>query len=406
MKNLNTFIARRINSGKASAFTPIVMRIAIGSVAIGIAIMVLSFCILEGFKSNIKDTILSFTGHMEITRFSLTNIYDNPPISSNSEIYKNAKSIPNVKDIQKFAYKAGLLKTDNDTKGVIMKGIDRDYNWSRFDKNIKKGKAVYLPDSNYSKEIMISESLSKLLLLDTGEEVLLYFIQEPVRTRKLRISGIYKTGLEDFDDNVIIGDLKLIQRLNNWNDSMVGGFELFISEYDNLDQTSEEVFELIDYSMQIELVEDKYPQIFEWMSLLNRNVALIIGIILVVATFNMIATLIVLIMERTNMIGVLKALGAQDSNVKRIFINNGLIIMTKGLFYGNSIALILAALQFYFEVIPLNADNYYMDAVPIQFVWPYIIGVNLLSALIIGIFLWIPVEIISRIKPVNAIKFS
>ncbi len=382
------------------------MRIATGSVAVGIAIMILSFCILEGFKSNIKDTILSFTGHMEITRFSLTNIYDNPPISSNSEIYKNAKTIPNVLDIQKFAFKAGLLKAEEETKGVIMKGLDRDYQWTRFNENIKKGRRISLPDSNYSKEILISESFSKLLQLDTGDDVLVYFIQEPVRTRKLNIVGIYKTGLEDFDDNVIIGDLKLIQRLNGWNDTLVGGFELFISDYDKLSETSEEVFEMIDYSMQIEMVEDKYPQLFEWMSLLNRNVALIIGIILVVATFNMIATLIVLIMERTNMIGVLKAIGAKDSTVKRIFINNGIIIMTKGLIYGNFIALSLAAIQFYFELIPLNPDNYYMDAVPISFVWPYIFGVNVLTILVIGFFLWIPVEIISRIKPVNAIKFS
>lgn len=406
MKNLNAFIARRINSGKASAFTPIVMRIAIGSVAVGIAIMVLSFCILEGFKSNIREKILSFTGHVEVTRFSLNNEYDHPPISTNSTIYREANTIANVNGIQSFAYKAGLMKTDEETKGIILKGLGRDYEWSRFQPNILRGSALDFPDSSYGKEILISMSLSRLMQLDTGDAVLIYFIQEPVRTRKLRIRGIYETGLEDFDDNVVIGDLKLIQRLNGWSDTLVGGFEVFVGDYEKLNATSEDIFEMIDYSMQIELVEDKYPQLFEWMKLLNRNVALIIGIILVVATFNMIATLIVLIMERTSMIGVLKALGARDATVKRIFINNGLLILGKGLLYGNAIAMLIAVLQYYFQIIPLNPENYYMDAVPIRFVWGYIFGVNLLTVLTVGIFLLIPVEVIARIKPVSAIKFS
>ncbi len=242
--------------------------------------------------------------------------------------------------------------------------------------------------------------------LHVGDETLVYFIQEPVRTRKLTISGIYNTGLEDFDENVVIGDLRLIQRINGWQDTLVGGFEIFVNDYGKLKETSEAVFDKIDYSMQLEMVEDKYPQLFEWMSLLNRNVVLIVSIILIVATFNMIATLIVLIMERTNMIGVLKALGAKDMTIKRIFVNNGLIILGKGLFYGNLIALTFAVVQYYFKIIPLNAENYYMDAVPISFVWPFIIGVNVLTVLIVGVFLLLPAEIISRIRPVNAIKFN
>jgi lipoprotein-releasing system permease protein len=406
VKNFNSFVARRINSGRASAFTSIVMRIAVSSIAIGIAIMILSFCILEGFKSNIKNKILSFSGHMEITRFSLNNIYDNPPISTNSVIFQSANTIPNVSGIQKFAYKAGLLKTESETKGIILKGIGNDFQSSRFEGNITEGKMIALNDSSYSKEIMISEKLANLMQLKVGDAPLVYFIQEPVRTRKLKICGLYKTGLEDFDENVILGDIKLIQRLNNWNDSLVGGFEVFLDDYDELNKSSEDVFDMIDYSMQLELVEDKFPQLFEWMQLLDRNVALIIAILLVVASFNMIATLIVLIMERTHMIGILKALGARDRTIKSIFVNNGLLILGKGLLYGNLIALGIALFQYYFHFIPLNAESYYMDSVPIQFEWSYIFGINLLTCVIVGVFLFIPVEVISRIKPVNAIKFN
>lgn len=382
------------------------MRIAIGSVTVGIIIMILSFCILEGFKTNIRNKILSFSGHMEITRFSLNNIYENPPISTESFIYQNAKSIPNVEGIQKFAYKAGLLKVNDETKGIILKGLGTDFSWERFNDNIQKGGELELNDTSYSKNILISEKFSNLMKLDTGDKVLVYFIQEPVRTRKLNVKGIYKTGLEDFDENVIIGDVKLIQRLNNWEDTLVGGFEVFVSDYNKIEESADAVFDAIDYSMQIELVKDKYPQLFEWMQLLNRNVALIIGIILVVATFNMIATLIVLIMERTNMIGILKATGARNRTIKQIFFNNGLIILGKGLLYGNSIALILCFLQYQFALIPLNPDSYYMDAVPIKFVWHYILGVNIITIISVGLFLLIPVEIISRIKPVSAIKFN
>ena len=387
-------------------FSRVVIAISSGSVAIGMSVMIISIAILFGFKDNIRAKILSFSGHMEITKFTLGENYQHPPISLNSQLVKEGVDIKGVDYLQPFIYKAAMIKNDELSKGVLVKGVDRSFNAGAFENNLLDGELIDFPDSNYSNQILISKKLSDMLGLKTGQEAVFYFIQTPIRIRKLYIQGIYETGLEGFDENIVIGDIALARRLNNWEDTSVGGIEVFLTDFNDLDRVEAEVFDLMDYSTQLELVSEKFPQLFEWLKLLDRNVIIIIGIILVVASFNMVSSLIVLIMEKTNTIGSLKALGAKNIQVQSIFFSIGFRILFYGILYGNGIGLGFCFLQYYFSLIPLDPMNYYMDAVPISFEWGLFITINLLTILVVAACLYLPTFIIGRMSPIAAIRFS
>jgi len=239
-----------------------------------------------------------------------------------------------------------------------------------------------------------------------GEALQAVFIQENIRRRKLEVVGIYDTGMEDFDEKIIIGDISLIQKLNGWDENMVGGFELFVDDFNNLDYYVDQVFEMVGYDYYLQSVKDRYLEIFDWLSLINQNVYIFLVIILFVASFNMISVLLILIMERTQMIGTLKALGATNRQIRNIFINNGLILVFKGLLWGNLIGIGLCALQFNLQLIPLDPENYYMNYVPIEWDWLTIFLLNLLTFTIVAVVLLLPALFISRISPVRSIRFD
>ncbi len=387
-------------------FSRVVIAISAGSVAVGMAVMIISIAILFGFKDNIRAKILSFSGHMEVTKFTLGENYQHPPISTNSQLFLEASNISGVDYLQPFIYKAAMIKNEELSKGVLVKGVDESFNQGAFADNLLEGKMIDYPDSNYSKQILISKKLSDMLGLNLGEEAVFYFIQTPIRIRKLEIAGIYETGLEGFDENIVIGDIGLARRLNNWEDTSVGGVEVFLKDFRDIDRVEAAVFDLMDYSTQLELVSEKFPQLFEWLKLLDRNVVMIIGIILVVASFNMVSSLIVLIMEKTNTIGSLKALGAKNSQVQSIFFSIGVRILLYGIIYGNGIGLGFCLLQDTYSLIPLDPTNYYMDAVPISFEWGFFITLNILTVLVVAVCLYLPTMIIGRMSPMAAIRFN
>lgn len=387
-------------------FSRIVIAISSGSVAIGMAVMIISIAILFGFKDNIRAKILSFSGHMEITRFTLGDNYQNEPISLESSIVREGPLVRGVDYLQPFIYKAAMIKNEQLSKGVLFKGVDESFNRGAFSDNLLEGSLIDFNDSSYSQEILISQKLSEMLSLGLNDEAVFFFIQTPVRIRKLKIKGIYQTGLEGFDENIVIGDLGLARRLNNWEDTAIGGVEVFLKNFDDIDRVEEEIFDLMDYSMQLEVVSGKFPQLFEWLKLLDRNVLMIIGIILVVASFNMVSSLIVLIMEKTNSIGTLKAIGARNAQVQSIFFSIGFRILLFGILYGNGIGLGFCVLQHFFHVIPLDPVNYYMDAVPISFEWGLFGLINILTVLVVAACLYLPTFIIGRMSPIAAIRFS
>ena len=404
--NLSYFISKRINRADPETFSATIHKVAIASIGIGLAILIISFLILFGFKSTIREKIVSFGAHLQLTGYATTNSYESSPISTTSDFFQNTDTINYISHSQVFAYKAGLLSTEEEVYGFIMKGVGEDFNREQFAKNIITGDFINFADTTANNKIVISKKIANVLQIEVGEALQAVFIQESIRRRKLEVVGIYDTGMEDFDEKIIIGDISLIQKLNGWDENMVGGFELFVDDFNNLDYYVDQVFEMVGYDYYLQSVKDRYLEIFDWLSLINQNVYIFLVIILFVASFNMISVLLILIMERTQMIGTLKALGATNRQIRNIFINNGLILVFKGLLWGNLIGIGLCALQFNLQLIPLDPENYYMNYVPIEWDWLTIFLLNLLTFTIVAVVLLLPALFISRISPVRSIRFD
>lgn len=404
--NLSYFISKRISGKDTNSFSGTIHKIAIASIGIGLAIMIISFLILKGFQHNIQEKIISFGGHLQVTKFTLSRSYEEDPISKNLALFKDYSKHKYIDHIQEYANKAGLLKANEEVEGVVLKGISNTFDLSKFEQNIIKGNLPDLNGEKSSTEIMISQIIANKLNLSLGDDALIYFIQNPPRVRKLQISGIYETGMEDFDEKIILGDIRLVQRINNWPDSLVGGFEIFLQDFDQADYYQSQLEDEVGYELYIEKISDKYVEIFDWLLLLNRNVVIFLSLTLFVACFNMVSILLILIMERTQMIGVFKALGATNKIIRRIFVYNGIQLIVKGLLLGNFIGIAFGVLQSRFQFFRLDPKNYYMEFVPIEWNWNIIIMLNMLTFITISFVLIIPTMIISRISPMKAIRFD
>jgi lipoprotein-releasing system permease protein len=407
--NLSFFISKRITAENAGSFSSTISKIALASIAFGLSAILLSFMILGGFQKTIKDKIYSFSGHLQITKYALGNSYEDLPISTTSKFYQKYDSITYIDHVQSFAYKAGLLKTESEVQGIVLKGVGRDYDTARFMGNMKSGRFINFENtgnSTYTSEIVVSQKIFNQMDLQLDEQAIVYFVQNPPRYRQVKVVGIYETGLEDFDEKFIIGDLGLVQRINNWGDTLVGGFEVFLFDSEKAQYAEDQLFETIDYDLYVDKVSEKYLQIFDWLTLLDRNVLLFLVLILFVASFNMVSIMFILIMERTQMIGMLKAMGAKHELIRKIFVYNGMLLIGKGMLIGNLITFVLAGLQYYFKIIPLDPKNYYMEFVPILWDFQIIIFVNILTFLVVSLTLAIPTMIVTRINPIEAIRFN
>jgi len=404
--NLSYFISKRINRADPNSFSATIHKVAIASIAIGLAILILSFLIMFGFKSTIREKIVSFGAHLQITSYNTTNSYETAPVSTRSTFYQNIDSINFISHQQVFAYKAGLLNHDEEVYGFLMKGVGENFNVNQFEENMIEGRFISFADTASNEEIVVSKKIANALQVKVDDEVQAVFIQENIRRRKLVVVGIYDTGMEDFDDKRIFGSISLIQRLNGWEDDMVGGFELFVDDFDQLEYYQEQIFNRIGYDFYVRSVKDLYLEIFDWLALINQNVYIFLVIILFVASFNMISVLLILIMERTQMIGTLKALGSTNKQIRDIFVSNGLMLVFKGLLWGNIIGVGFCALQYYFQIIPLDPENYYMSYVPIEWDLLSIFLLNLLTFIIVAMVLLLPALFISRISPVRSIRFD
>ena len=405
--NLPNFISRRISVGAKGAFSTIINRIAIVSIALSLSSLLLAFMILGGFKEKIKEKIFDFNGHLIITKYVPNSAVDDYPISLNSDFYLHwQRDYPFITHVQQYATKPALLKTDDEVQGIILKGVDQSFDTARFGRNIIAGNFPSIPETGYSREILVSKMLANQLLLEIGDKVLIYFVQDPPRYRNVTVSGIYETGLEEFDQQLIFGDLGLIRRINSWPDSLSGGLEVYVDDLTQLTEIEEQLFNDIDYDLYVDKVTDKYIQLFDWLTLIDLNVQIFLALILFVAAFNMISILIILILERVQMIGILSAMGSTTALIRRIFFYNGIRLILKGMVIANTLGLGLGYLQKEFKLIALDAANYYMDAVPISISWAEVIGLNFVCLIIAGLALFIPLAIINRIKPINSIRFD
>lgn len=405
--NLSYFIAKRISFKRTGGFTGTIHRIAVASIAIGLGIMIISFMILGGFQSVISEKVFSFTGHYQVHRFVMSKSLEESPTSKDSYFYNEYPGHGYIRHVQAYATKPGLLKGDEEVEGVILKGVGPDFDSLSFVASLVKGRFIHFPDDGgTSNEIILSTKIAKKLLLDVGERITMYFVQDPPRFRRFEIVGLYETFLEDFDDRVILGDIQTIRVLNDWEEDEVGGFEVFVDNPKYIDQYAMNLYDLLDYDLKLVKVTDKYLQIFDWLDLLNNNVYVFLGLILFVAAFNMVSILFILIMERTQMIGILKALGAKNSQIRRIFIWNGLRIIGRGMLIGNLIGFGFGLLQEKTRLIQLNPESYYMSFVPIFWDWSVFLVLNVLILVITTAVLFIPAMIISNVNPIKSIKFD
>lgn len=405
--NLSYFISKRITSQSGNSFSSTIHKIAIGSIGVGLAVMIVSFLILKGFQNTVTDKIYNFSSHIQITKYTMGNSYEESPISLNNELYNNYQAHDFVEHVQEFSHKAGLIKTEEEVLGIIFKGISERFDKQKFGESIVEGRFISFEDNLYSKEVLLSRAIANKLKLNVGDDIIVHFFQNPPRVRKLEIVGIYETNLSEYyDAKFIIGDIRLIQRLNNWSDSIAGGMEVFIKNADKIDEAEQRLEEIVDYDFYIEPVREKYIQVFDWLHLISRQVNIFLGIILFVVCVNMISIILILIMERTQMIGLLKSFGANNRLIRSIFSYNGIQLILKGLLIGNLLGLGLCYIQHQFKVIPLNPHDYYMSYVPIGWDWQVVLALNLLTFAVVSLIILIPTIIISRINPIKSIKFD
>lgn len=371
--------------------------------------MIVSIAIVTGFQQQVRNKVIGFGGHIQITAYDVTTSYEANPVSMDQPFYPGLDAMDGVRHIQVFASKAGIIKTADQIEGVVLKGVSTDYDWSWFENKITDGKIFSLNDSVRSNAVIISRNLANLLDLHTGDALRMYFINRDEiqpRGRKFNISGIYETGLEEFDKLYIMGDIRHVQSLNNWKPDEVGGFEVYLDDYNTMDQMGHQINTLVGVDLKAQTIRQLYPQIFEWLSLHDMNVAIIIALMVMVAGITMISTLLILILEKTNMIGTLKALGTKNSSIRKVFIYNAIYIIGRGMIWGNAIALALSLIQLKFGLFKLNQESYYVSEVPVNLQFSHYLLVNIGTLAACTIMLIIPSYIVTKISPVKAIRFN
>jgi len=413
--NFPYFIAQRLIKGRReeTSFSRPVNIIAIIGIAMGLAVMILAVAILTGFKQQIREKVVGFGSHIQVMNFDSNISFETTPISDTESFARSIEQVPGVKHMQVFATKAGIIKTDEDIQGVVLKGIGSDFDWNYFRSNMVEGSVFTVTDTGRTDKVIISKKISDMLRLKTGDSFVMHFIQDPPRMRKFTISGIYETSLEEFDKMYVFCDISHIKRLNGWNNDQVSGFEIYIDDFDKLDEVTSSVRDVIGYKItedetkfKVTNIRIKYPQIFDWLNFQDVNVVIIIILMLIVAGFNMISGLLILILEKTNMIGILKALGSEDITIRRVFLYQAAYLIGKGLLWGNLIGIGLAFLQLKTGIITLDPSSYYIKTVPVNLELFHILLLNAGTMVAIVIMLLVPSQLISRITPVKAIRYD
>ena len=406
--NFSRFISKRIWNNNFSSFSSLISKIAIGGIVLGVTIILLSFFILNGFKNEIKNNVYSFSGHFNISKYTGKFSYKDNPLNLNVGLSSHLEKLNYVKYFQPYILSPILIKSNSDDiEGVLFKGVDKNFNSDLFNSKIINGNWLDFKKNNeYSNEIIISKNLQKVLNAKIGDDVYLYFANNPPVYRKLKLKGVFETGMQEFDNNFIFGDILLLRKIYNWNDSLVSGVEVFVENQNNLESIYNNLKTKTAFDEFIEKTDTKYIQVFDWLKLLDRNILIFFTLILFVASFNMISILLILIMERIRMIGILKALGSNNNQIKNIFLYNGLRLIFLGLFLGNLISITFAVFQDKFKILKLDKTSYYMDYVPIGWDLYALSKLNLLILIVIFLVIFLPILVINRIKILDSIKFS
>lgn len=414
--NAELFIARRIYKGDRKNNKRVsspAIKIAIAGIALGLAVMLVAVCIIVGFKKEVRAKVVGFGSHIQITAFESNSSYEHTPIAFSDTLADMLNNNPNILHIQEFITKPAIIKTDDDFMGVILKGVSEKYDWEFFKKNLLEGTIFQPNDSVTGNRAIISKQIADKLHLNTGDNFTCYFVQEPVRARRFHISGIYSTNFEDYDKLYVIVENEVLSSLNGWDKDMVSGIEVLVRDYDNLDRVTQDLFfdmashkDRLGNTLYTRSIKDINPMIFNWLNLLDMNVWVIIILMLVVSGFTMISGLLIIILERTNMIGMLKSMGARDFSIRKVFLYLSTFLIGQGMLWGNIIALSFCLIQSKFQLLKLDPATYYLSAVPIDLNPLYIILLNI-GTLVVSLLMMIgPSYLVARITPAKSIRFE
>jgi len=405
--NFPYFLAKRISVSGQRTFSKLIVRVTIGAIVLAIAAMILSIAILRGFKGEIIAKQRGFFGDMIISKQDLNNSYESTPMELSADKIKQFLQSGHIESISPFATKAGIINVNNEVEGVLLKGIDSNYNQAYFAKTLVAGDTLNLADPEKANgQILISKIIANRLQLSVGDDFIMYFVQEPIRKRKFKIQGIYSTGSVELDKVYVVGNLGLIRRLNNLEDHEVGGYEVRVKDFAELESLSYAVEDELPLGLNIKNIKEQMPDIFQWLDLLDMNAKVIFVLMALVAVINMISALLITILERTNMIGILKALGLTNQSVRKVFLYNALYLIGIGLIIGNIVGLSICFFQDYTHFFKLDEAAYYMAYVPVNLVWLDVIWINIAVVIISLLALLIPSMLITKITPIQAIEFK
>jgi lipoprotein-releasing system permease protein len=414
--NTELFIARRLflSRDQSQHLSRRIVRLAIAGISLGMVVMILAVAIVVGFQQQVENKVNGFAAHLQIVNYDNNQSYQTRPISTDQVPISRIKSIAGISHIQKFATKPGMIKVEDEIQGVVLKGISEDFDWSFFEKNKVSGVKIRL-DSARTDQIWLSEQLAEKLKLKLGNPFRMYFLNENEKVPRIRqftVGGIYRTGLEEFDLMFVLADIRHIQRLNSWTENQVSGYELFINNTDHLDDLEVQVRNEVilaqrdEASLQVVNTKRKFPQIFDWLDLLDMNVWIILALMIIVAGFNMISGLLVIILERTQMIGILKSMGAANVNIRKVFLYLSAFLVGKGLLWGNLLGTSLCLIQYYFKVVHLDPTSYYVSTVPVNLSFTHLLLLNLGALAVTMLMLIAPSWFVSRISPEKTIRFD
>lgn len=407
--NVAYFIAKHIAPGRTEAYARPIIRIAVISIALGLALMITSVAIVIGFKSSISNKVVGFSAPLQVVAFTRNESLEESPVTIGTKFLKKLRNNPDITHIQYTAQKGGVLKTHDEIQGIILKGVGKDFDWKFLKENLIAG---HLPDFKTEKpgrQVLISQKLAEKLRLKPGDAVRIWFIGKEATAalgRKLVISGIYNTGIEEFDNRFLIGDLRQIQQLNGWKPDQVGSVELQVRNFKKLKIIAQNIYNSIPYNLNINTIYDIYPEIFNWLNLLDTNVVVILILMILVAGITMISTLFILIIERTGMVGILKTLGANNRSIQKIFLYKAAYIIGRGMFWGNLLGLLFYFVQDYFRLFRLNPVSYYVSYVPVELSVSNFLLLNAGTFSLCLLILIIPSFYIMRITPASALRYE
>lgn len=409
------FIAKRfsLKNKPTGNFSLPMVRIATFGITLGMVVMVVSVAIILGFKKEIQDKVIGFGSPIQLVNYDMNRSYENNPISDSWPFLNDIKSIKGVVSVNRFVTKPGILKKNNEIEALVLKGVDNSYSWNFFKNYIIKGKVPLIEKNKISNNILVSKYFATRLNINVCDKINVYFVQEPMRMRRFKVCGIYKTDLKVYDDLFAFVDLRHLQKLNGWDNDSISGFEIHVNNFESINKINNQVKDIIAMgfnsdgsSLRSITTFEQAPQIYDWLNLQDMNVWVILILITLVAGINMITGVLIMILEKINIIGLFKALGARNKQIGKIFLINASTIIIKGLLIGDSIALLLCYLQKTFGIIHLNPDNYYLHTVPIKISWFYFIILNIGVFAVNLLMMLLPALFITRINPAKSINID